>query len=566
MNTKKILRYVVCAAAAAAAMGGAASAQVTLNTTSIQEGVVTLSGTADGDFVTYKVYKAGEEPDKDGMAAFGEIKTDASGAFSLAFELGESGTFEAVLYDGSEYKTIELEFADAQSRADFIERLNSVLSDPSAVLALLNDEQNSAVLNTIGVPADTFGAYPAALQSKICERISSDNAGSTLTENTFLSSYREAAACESMNYDASEYAEAVLAEMNFEYEGEKYGDIKDADKKAFVIEAFEKNAPYDTLDEMSGTYKKINILNIVNNTRTVSIASTLKQYADDLGISSEKAYTDYVNKRNSTADRTVVEKLSSAPAMTADALLDILESSVAGSSGSIGGGGTGGGGSSRPSGGGGGGISSPGGTVPGIITGGGTNNNNPGEDPGEGEEQPAAFSDVSEGHWAYAQIMSLKNSGIINGYDDGTFRPDASVTREEFVKMIVAALGLDTENASSHFYDVFDSDWFYPYLSAAFENGIVTGDNNGLFGVKANITRQDAVVIAYRSIMLKGAEIEQQREYQSFTDEGSISDYAKDAVRSMFCGGKINGMPDGSFAPFASCTRAEAAIIIGSVL
>ena len=225
MNTKKILRYVVCAAAAAAAMGGAASAQVTLNTTSIQEGVVTLSGTADGDFVTYKVYKAGEEPDKDGMAAFGEIKTDASGAFSLAFELGESGTFEAVLYDGSEYKTIELEFADAQSRADFIERLNSVLSDPSAVLALLNDEQNSAVLNTIGVPADTFGAYPAALQSKICERISSDNAGSTLTENTFLSSYREAAACESMNYDASEYAEAVLAEMNFEYEGEKYGDM-----------------------------------------------------------------------------------------------------------------------------------------------------------------------------------------------------------------------------------------------------------------------------------------------------------------------------------------------------
>lgn len=561
MNTKKILRYVVCAAAAAAAMGGAASAQVTLNTTGIQEGVVTLSGTADGDFVTYKVYKAGEEPDKDGMAAFGEIKTDASGAFSFAFELGESGTFEAVLYDGSEYKTLELEFADAQSRTDFIERLNGVISDPSAVLVLLNDPQNSAVLNTIGVQTDIFGAYPAALQNKICERLSSDNTGSTLTESAFLSSYREAAACESMNYDAPEYAEAVLTEMNFEYEGEKYGDIKDADKKAFIDEAFEKNAPYDTLDEMSGTYKKINILNIINNTRTVSIADTLKQYADDLGISSEKAYTDYINKRTSTADRTVVEKLSSSPAMTVDSLLDILDGSVGGSS--VNGGGGTGGGSSRPSSGG---TSSSGVTSPGIITGGGTINNSSGEEPGQGGEQPKAFSDVSEEHWAYEQIISLKDSGIINGYDDGTFRPDASVTREEFVKMIVAALGLDTENASSHFYDVFDSDWFYPYLSAAFENGIITGDNNGLFGVKANITRQDAVVIAYRSIMLKGADIAQQREYQSFTDEGSISDYAKDAVKEMFCGGKINGMPDGSFAPFASCTRAEAAVIIGSVL
>ncbi len=168
-----------------------------------------------------------------------------------------------------------------------------------------------------------------------------------------------------------------------------------------------------------------------------------------------------------------------------------------------------------------------------------------------------AFSDL-EGHWAKSNILVMHERGIINGFTDGTFRPENNVTRAEFVKMLVAALKLEIGGAVQ-FDDVLPEDWHYAYIATAYNRGIVTGVGTG-FNPDGAITRQDASVIVYRAIMA-GAE----DTGVTFNDEDVIADYAKAAVAALSAKGIILGS-DGFFNPTNNMTRAEAATIIQRIL
>ena len=163
------------------------------------------------------------------------------------------------------------------------------------------------------------------------------------------------------------------------------------------------------------------------------------------------------------------------------------------------------------------------------------------------------FSDVSRHHWAYDYIIDMSRDNIINGYE-GKFRPDDKITRGEFVKILVTALGVDTAGNCS-FSDVQKDAWYYKYVAAAEKNGFVMGNGNMFFPDK-NISRQDAAVIIFRAMGLKsGSSVE-------FSDRAEISDYAISAVSALYETGIINGMGDGSFAPTESITRAQTAKMI----
>ena len=80
----------------------------------------------------------------------------------------------------------------------------------------------------------------------------------------------------------------------------------------------------------------------------------------------------------------------------------------------------------------------------------------------------SSFTDVPETHYAYDEIMTMKSYGIISGYPDGTFRPDATVSRVEFATMMVSALQLDVDKrTSSSFEDMRTSTWAIPFVEAA---------------------------------------------------------------------------------------------------
>ena len=172
------------------------------------------------------------------------------------------------------------------------------------------------------------------------------------------------------------------------------------------------------------------------------------------------------------------------------------------------------------------------------------------------------FSDIST-HWAKVYIEKMYEAGVVNGNDDGTFAPDATVTREAFITMLVRALGLELVTDNSVFTDVNENDWFAPFVNTAYKNNIVSGISETEFGVTRNISRQDMCVMVYNAFKEK---LENSKTDTVFADDESISDYAKAAVYALKESGIVDGRDNNNFVPSGTATRAEAAKIICSIM
>ena len=167
------------------------------------------------------------------------------------------------------------------------------------------------------------------------------------------------------------------------------------------------------------------------------------------------------------------------------------------------------------------------------------------------------FNDLSNVSWAEDSILELYNKGIVSGYGDKLFAPSNNVTREEYLKILVVAFGLEDDTAVCEFSDVKLGTWYYPYVAAAVKNGVVNGISENEFGTGKSITRQDIAVMTYNCLKKAGI-ASYDVDYESFIDEGKINDYAREAVYNMKKLGIIAGYEDGSFLPQNYATRAEA--------
>lgn len=163
--------------------------------------------------------------------------------------------------------------------------------------------------------------------------------------------------------------------------------------------------------------------------------------------------------------------------------------------------------------------------------------------------------------WAIPYISTLVKIGAIDGTAD-SIRPSEEITRAEFVKIIVSALGLELDyKADSGFSDAARGEWYTPYIAAGVKSGIINGMGDGTFGVDTYISRQDIAAIIYRAAqkMLEKGSLEM------FSDASAVSDYAADGVSALTKAGIINGMGDGTFAPLNHATRAEAAKMLAGI-
>ena len=177
---------------------------------------------------------------------------------------------------------------------------------------------------------------------------------------------------------------------------------------------------------------------------------------------------------------------------------------------------------------------------------------------GSQTETAGAFTDTAQ-HWAEAYILQMKEMGAINGFEDGSFRPDQAVTRAEFVKMMCELLDLPAEEGSL-FADVAADDWFYGVVYAAYKNGLIQGTGENMFSPNEMITREDAAVIMQRTWPMAAGE------EAAFADASEISDYAVEAISALTGAGVLTGYEDHTIAPKASLTRAEAAAILCRIL
>ena len=110
------------------------------------------------------------------------------------------------------------------------------------------------------------------------------------------------------------------------------------------------------------------------------------------------------------------------------------------------------------------------------------------------------FSDVSADKWYNNAVSTLSHMGVIGGYADGTFRPDAPISRAEFAKIAVSFTQNNGSAVYNYFTDVKTTDWFAPYVTAAKDAGLIEGYSDGSFKPESKITRAEACAIVNRTL------------------------------------------------------------------
>lgn len=168
-----------------------------------------------------------------------------------------------------------------------------------------------------------------------------------------------------------------------------------------------------------------------------------------------------------------------------------------------------------------------------------------------------SFSDIN-GHWAAGSIREAANLGMVSGDPNGKFRPNASVTRAEFIVMAMNAIGKSSESASFYFKDQADiGSWARNSVGQAVRAGYITGYADGSFRPNEVITRAEMAVIVSRILNIKSTVTS-----TIFNDDHLIPKWAKGAVESLRREGILTGKTGNRFEPYDKATRAESVVIL----
>lgn len=170
------------------------------------------------------------------------------------------------------------------------------------------------------------------------------------------------------------------------------------------------------------------------------------------------------------------------------------------------------------------------------------------------------FTDVDKDYWAYSQIESFVEKGYIDGYGDGTFRPQDPIKRSEFVKIFNRVFGL-TEKSGIVFDDTKDN-WAKDEIDIAVTNGVAQGVEDNKFEPEQYITREAAAKMLANYMKI---EDKNHDKINKFSDYNQISDWARDAFEGNLEKGYIQGTDEGKLAPKSNITRAEVVTILSRV-
>ncbi|REE85149.1 S-layer family protein [Paenibacillus taihuensis] len=172
------------------------------------------------------------------------------------------------------------------------------------------------------------------------------------------------------------------------------------------------------------------------------------------------------------------------------------------------------------------------------------------------------YNDVPEQHWAYTSISQLTSRHALEGVSETDFAPGATVTRAQFIAMLIRSLGSSGTNASQAAQDK----WYAPIMEEAVKAGLVQGHGDGKYAPEAQISRQEMAVLLMRFRgLLSGMDSAQADNgglsKSAFTDDSAIAKWALGAVHEAAADGILQGN-NNEFRPAATATRAEAAAAI----
>ena len=536
---KKYISGILIAAALFESM--AYAAEITAKR-DIETGSYNFSVTADKDeAVTVDIYAPGKTF-SDMLAAQDALDVlkyhnevyggeDGTCTFRARFA-GESGVYNAFVTVGGEKKELKLEFVNSAANKTALEGLNAASdieayieanrADLGFFMELYDEVGKASVCSMLKayIPFDT--TKPQAAIDKFNAAVLAQ----AISENkiTGISDYKDSV---SVLNDGSKtakwYEKADAAGVDSRINGKKLSSVAEFEKavgEAVVLQVIQKPNGYE------------NVKNIISD------------FAAEIGISSP------------TDSASVYQQLAGNSFASYAALKAAYESAIIKKPTD----GSGSGGSRDNTGGGGGNTSK----TPNKVTTGNGLAFQPEVNPQPLEKE--YFGDMENAAWAKKAVNYLAEKKIVSGKSENEFCPSDNVGREEFVTMIVKAFGFEKFTDESRFEDVPNDKWFYEYVTAASQNGIVSGLTEESFGAGEKITRQDMAAILYRVAEKKKFDLKATADEATFADAADIAEYAKEAVSYMQTRGIVSGMEDGSFKPNEYASRAQAAQMIYKLL
>ncbi|WP_440117321.1 S-layer homology domain-containing protein [Paenibacillus sp. QZ-Y1] len=182
-------------------------------------------------------------------------------------------------------------------------------------------------------------------------------------------------------------------------------------------------------------------------------------------------------------------------------------------------------------------------SVPGNGNGGVTTPTNPG----------VVLRDIGN-HWAAVAIEQAISRGIVNGYQDGNFRPNAPATRAEFIVMLARAFELPASNKALTFKDAAGIPaWAQSFIAQAVEQGIISGYTDETFRASGKVSRVEMTVMLVRAL---GLPVES-NPVLNFEDANKVPAWAIPYIAAAYEAGLVKGTGNNMFNPLAEATRAE---------
>lgn len=166
--------------------------------------------------------------------------------------------------------------------------------------------------------------------------------------------------------------------------------------------------------------------------------------------------------------------------------------------------------------------------------------------------------DDRTGHWAEKLLMEWTEKGWLQGYPDGSYRPDQTISRAEYLAMLDRAFALKAGASELNFKDMGAGQWFETAVSHAVYSGILEGYEDGTIRPSRQISRQEAAVMLARLLKLEPVSLQ----LTSFSDAAQIADWGQEAVAELVHNQILAGYPDGTFRPSQPITRAEAVSLL----
>ncbi|WP_281888565.1 S-layer homology domain-containing protein [Paenibacillus sp. YYML68] len=177
-----------------------------------------------------------------------------------------------------------------------------------------------------------------------------------------------------------------------------------------------------------------------------------------------------------------------------------------------------------------------------------------------------SFPDLAS-HWSKADVEWLASKLIVQGMSESSFQPDADITRAEFAALLVRALALPAASSGKTFTDVASGEWYSSVVNTASQAGLIEGFEDGSFQPQAKITREQMAVMIARALKHAGKQADSTSStMERFSDQSKVSVWAKTAMSQTLNAQIMNGMTDTALEPSLNATRAQATVMLKRLL